>query len=93
MADRRSAVEPAGKGAGGDREELLREIAQRDEEIVRLRDLLVAKETELGEALGRVREMEDVFRTLMGIAVRIPGAMRLAGSGLRRLRRRDRDGD
>jgi hypothetical protein len=57
-----------------------------------LRELLLAKEAELGEALGRVRELEDVFHNLMGITARIPGAMRLAGSGLRRLRRRGRDG-
>lgn len=79
---------------GGDREELLREIERRDAEIVRLRDLLLAKESELGEALGRLREMEDVFRAMMGIAARVPGAMRITAGGLRRLgtRRRERAG-
>lgn len=71
--------------SGGDREELLREIGRRDEEIARLRDLLLAKEAELGEALGRLREMEDVFRAGMGIASRVPGAIRVTAGSLRRL--------
>ncbi|HVD86656.1 MAG TPA: hypothetical protein VNB59_04535 [Solirubrobacterales bacterium] len=71
-----------------DPEELQREIERRDEEIARLRDLLLAKEVELGEALGRLREMDDVFRNMMGIAARFPWAMRLTAGGLRRLRRR-----
>lgn len=79
---------------GGDREELLREIERRDAEIARLRDLLLAKEAELGEALGRLREMEDVFRAMVGIAARVPGAVRVTAGALRRLgRRRGRDGD
>lgn len=76
---------------GGDREELLREIERRDAEIARLRDLLLVKEAELGDAVGRLREMEDIFRAMMGIATRIPGAMRVTAGGLRRLGRRRRE--
>jgi SMC interacting uncharacterized protein involved in chromosome segregation len=75
-----------------DREELQRELDRRGEEILRLRDLLIAKDAELGDALGRQRELEDLSRSLTSIAARIqrriPGAMRLARAGLRRLQRR-----
>ena len=87
-----------------DREELLGELERRDEEILRLRDLLLAKDVELGEALGRQRELEDIMRGLLTLAAqvqkRVPILMRLARAvvhyGRRILRRlparRGRDG-
>jgi len=44
---------------GADREELLRQLAERDAEIVRLRELLVAKDVEIGEERGRRLELES----------------------------------
>jgi len=80
-----------------DREECQRELDRRDEEIIRLRGLLVAKEAELGEALGRLRELEDLSRGLISIAARIQNwilaVVRLPGSALRRFQGRSgRDG-
>jgi hypothetical protein len=86
-----------------DREELLRELERRDEEILRLRDLLLAKDVELGEALGRQRELEDLLRIPLTLAARIQrvpvlrgvarALFRFARETVRRLRSgRGRDG-
>ncbi|MDQ2632094.1 MAG: hypothetical protein M3Y75_14155 [Actinomycetota bacterium] len=87
-----------------DREELLRELERRDEEILRLRDLLLAKDVELGEALGRQRELEELFHGLFTVAARVQARVpilkgviravfRLAREvGRRLLGRRGRDG-
>lgn len=75
-----------------DRSELQGELDRRDEEILRLRDLLIGKDAELGAAKGRLTELEDHSRRLMNAAgrfqSRVPGAMRLAGAALRRLQGR-----
>lgn len=67
------------------------ELAQRDEEIRRLRDLLITRDAELGTALGRLAALEAHLQQLLGIAARLqrlPGAARLAKAGLRGLRSR-----
>lgn len=64
---------------GADREELLRQIAERDAEIERLRALLVAKDVEIGEERGRRLELESyalraiAFARLAKLAVTRPG--------------------
>jgi SAM-dependent methyltransferase len=84
------------EGARGfeDRSELQSEIDRRDEEILRLRDLLIGKDVELGAARGQLAVLEDNSRRLAGAALRIqsriPGAMRLGGIALRRLQGRRR---
>lgn len=94
MADLPSPPGPQA-GSGGDlaanqREQLRREITQRDEEIARLRNLLLAKDAELGEALGRTRELEDFSLLLFEIAVRVrnrlPAVTRFVRWALRKLR-------
>jgi hypothetical protein len=40
-------------------QELREELDRRQEEILRLRDLLIGKESELGAAKGRLAELED----------------------------------
>jgi len=40
-------------------QELRDELDRRQEEILRLRDLLIGKESELGAAKGRLAELED----------------------------------
>jgi hypothetical protein len=74
----------------------MRELDERDAEIQRLRDLLLVKEQELGEALGRLRELEDLASGLIAlpnrVRARVPGAMRRGADGLRRLRGRRGDG-
>lgn len=81
MADQITPVEPT-----ADRPRLLRELDARDEEILRLRDLLIARDAELGAARGRLAMMETSSQRLAGLAARIPipGATRLL-QGLIRL--------
>lgn len=73
-----------------DRPELLRELDRRQEEILRLRDLLVGRDAELGTARGRLCELEDQNQRVTNVAnrvhARIPKVFRLFGSLLRRLR-------
>lgn len=80
-----------------DRSAMQAELDRRQEEILRLRDLLIAKDAELGAAKGRAAELEQYSRHLTSLAARVqsrvPGAMRLLGAGLRRLQgRRGPDG-
>jgi hypothetical protein len=83
MADQTTPVERA-----EDIAELQAELARRDEEILRLRDLLIGKDVELGAALGQLAVLEASSRRVGGVArkiqSRIPGGMRIGGA-LRRL--------
>lgn len=45
--------------ASAGQQELRDELDRRQEEILRLRDLLIGKESELGAAKGRLAELED----------------------------------
>jgi hypothetical protein len=62
--------------------ELRAELAQAREEVLRLRDLLIGKEAELGTLRGRVAEIEGGAAPLLMIAARLrsllPGFVRLA---------------
>ena len=73
------------------------ELARANEEILRLRDLLISKDVELGTALGRQLQLETQSRHLLGLMARVSprsGATRLGGAALRRLRgRRGQAGD
>lgn len=62
------------------------ELARKDEEILRLRDLLIIRDRELGAARGRLAMIEQSSRRLGEAAARIPipGATRLL-QGLIRL--------
>jgi 2-polyprenyl-3-methyl-5-hydroxy-6-metoxy-1,4-benzoquinol methylase len=66
------------------------ELAEAQEEILRLRDLLVAKDTELGSAKGKVAELEDQRMRIAGVkqrvATAVPGLRTLIGAALRLLR-------
>lgn len=74
--------------AGGDSEvaELRAELAGAREEVLRLRDLLIGKEAELGALRGRVAEIEGGAAPLLIVAARLrallPGSVR---AGLKRL--------
>jgi len=74
----------------GESESQLRaELARQKEEILRLRDLLVSKEAELGAVKGRLAELDDRSQRIAGAAGRIesrvPGLGRLVGTALRML--------
>jgi hypothetical protein len=80
-------------GGGVDnRPELLQELDRRNEEILRLRDLLIGKEAELGAARGIVAQMEDRAKRMNAAKKRvedkIPVFGRLFGALLSLLRGR-----
>ncbi|MGN6665197.1 MAG: class I SAM-dependent methyltransferase, partial [Solirubrobacterales bacterium] len=85
-------AELEGEGELENRPELLSRLDAMREENMRLRDLLVGKDAELGTARGALVEHEDRSRRLMGavnrIQSRIPGAMRIGGAALRRIQGR-----
>jgi SAM-dependent methyltransferase len=56
---------------GIDRPALLAELDRRNEEILRLRDLVIGKDTELGAARGQVAALEDQTQRLANIAARV----------------------
>jgi SAM-dependent methyltransferase len=68
------------------------ELAELREENLRLRDLLVGKDAELGFARGELAQQREQSQRLLSAAARIqsriPGGMRLGGMALRRLQRR-----
>jgi hypothetical protein len=66
----------------GSRAELEAAIADRDREIVRLRDLLIARDGELGYAKGRLKIIDDHAERMNRIAVRarIPGLAWIVGA-------------
>lgn len=73
--------------------ELLRgELREKDEEILRLRDLLVGKDRELGVAKGKLAVLEDRSKRLAGAKMRVetkvPLLGRLIGPVLKLLRGR-----
>lgn len=74
------------------RPELQAELDRRQEEILRLRDLLIGKEAELGVAKGQLAVVEERWRRLAGaknrVASRLPGLNRLLSFVLRLLRTR-----
>lgn len=74
------------------RPELLARMDALREENLRLRDLLVGKDAELGAAKGALAEHEDRSRRMMGAAnrvqSRVPGLMRLTGLVLRKMQGR-----
>lgn len=66
------------------------ELARRDEEILRLRDLLIGKDAELGSLKGQVAQLEAGTARLLNIVSRIrsllPGFVWSALAALRRRR-------
>jgi SAM-dependent methyltransferase len=77
---------------GASRSEIEAELDRREAEIMRLRDLLIGKEMELGAAKGRLAMHEDRARRLEGararLGSRIPGFGLLTAIVLRLLRGR-----
>jgi hypothetical protein len=52
------------------------ELAREKAEVVRLRNLLIARDAELGEAKGRVAELESRSKRLLGRLKSIAGGSR-----------------
>jgi hypothetical protein len=82
VADPETSVDPH-TGAndktqyGSDHDRLLEEIERQKEEIMRLRDLLIGKDAELGRVKGRLAELEERVRRYSRI-VELPGLRMLA---------------
>lgn len=74
--------------AGTGEAALREEIARQKEEILRLRDLLIAKDAELGAARGKLAELTDHSARFAvaarSVQTRVPGLLRRALAGLRR---------
>lgn len=69
--------------------QLAEDLAREREEVRRLRDLLVARDAELGAARGRVLELETRARYVLGAVRRLrelPANARKAVGGMRRSR-------
>jgi hypothetical protein len=85
---------PARAEDGGEQDvsELREELARSREEVLRLRDLLVGKDAELGTLRGKLAELEGGAAPLVAIAARlrslVPGSLASALAGLRGRRRR-----
>jgi hypothetical protein len=92
MAEQGTSAEPS-DGAGNRDEvaELRDELARNREEVLRLRDLLIGRDAEIGMLRGRLAELEEGSMRLLSAATRLrarlPGPVRRAAAGLRKLRR------
>jgi hypothetical protein len=89
MPDRTMPVEPFSNGGELESQpELQREVDRLNEEVLRLRDLLIARDAELGAALGRQAQLEEQTRhllRLLHLVQRVPGLAGLLRAILRRL--------
>lgn len=73
---------------GADREQLLRQLEEREAEIERLRRLLVAKDVEIGEEKGRRLELESHALRLISFARLAKLALTRPGTLVERVRAR-----
>jgi hypothetical protein len=60
------------RAVGSDKVDYEAEIARRDEEILRLRDLLIARDAELGQIRGQLKIIEDHAERMSRLVARIP---------------------
>jgi hypothetical protein len=93
MSEQATSTDPR-SSAGQSNAELRRELARQQQEVLRLRDLLIRKDTELGAAKGRLAELDDRSARVASVAARVeaglPGVGRLVGTALRMLQRQQR---
>ncbi len=91
MARQAISTDPRASDGQSD-EDLREELARKDQEILRLRDLLISKDVELGAAKGRLAELDERSRRASAMAAliqaRVPGLGRVLGKALRVLRSR-----
>jgi hypothetical protein len=76
MAEQATSTPPEAPADSGRADAALRaELARSQEEVLRLRDLLIAQEAELGALRGRVAEMEGGAAPLAMITLRLRGLL------------------
>jgi sugar/nucleoside kinase (ribokinase family) len=91
MAEQATSTRQGAKGAGDSEPADPRDELNRSrEEVLRLRDLLIGKDAELGALRGRLAELEAGSGRLLNLAARvrsrIPRFVLTAGAGLRKRR-------
>jgi len=88
MAEQARPTARQSAGESDDRAALREEIARQKEEILRLRDLLIAKDAELGAARGSLTELNEHSArfavTARNLQARLPRLLRRLTVGLRR---------
>lgn len=89
MSEQATSTDPR-SSAEQSNAELRRELARQREEVLRLRDLLISKDAELGAAKGHLAALDYRSARLISAAARIearlPGVGKLVGTALRMLR-------
>jgi SAM-dependent methyltransferase len=76
------------EASGGESASALQaELDASNEEVLRLRDLLIGKDAELGAAKGKVAELEDRWERLTGVKSKIESKVPFLGAVLRLLLR------
>ena len=76
-----------GSSEGPEVAALREELAQSREEVLRLRDLLLARDAELGRVRGRLEQLEQRMTLLLGAAARLRRLGRWSAPLRARLRR------
>jgi hypothetical protein len=71
MPERLTSANLTSGGESDDRSALADEVARQKEEILRLRDLLIAKDAELGTAKGKLAELTEHSARLVIVARRL----------------------
>jgi len=66
---RQSTAHPNGSSETPEAAALREELAHSREEVVRLRDLLIAKDAEMGKLRGRLEQLEERTNRMLGAAV------------------------
>jgi hypothetical protein len=69
VSDPGTSLDPRPSGNG--HPELLEQLERQEEEILRLRDLLIGKDAELGLARGRLAELEEQIARYTRLADRL----------------------
>lgn len=59
---------------------LAEELEREQQEVLRLRKVLITRDAELGDALGRLAELETRSKRLTGVARKIAGGIRRSPS-------------
>lgn len=84
-----SARRRANESGNEELSELRAELARCREEVLRLRDLLIGKDAELGTVRGRLAELEAGASPLISVAARLRGGLpQLIWSIVARFRKR-----
>lgn len=94
MPEPRASLDPQASGNDkqqpGGKRQLPGELAEAHEEILRLRDLLIGKDAELGRVKGQVAELEERLGRYTWLAdrLRVRRFVSAAGRKINRLRNR-----